>query len=142
MNCFDWKLDIKNKVYFCRHKLSNNQFCQMWIFYEEIKNHTNYYVAFAVASKKRDLIRWIEESKNNISLKSTGKCGAEALIWGRNAIVDFEKFVKEEPHKGYAKIYISGEDKKRQQMYERYFVRLGYKREIYYGSYYMVKVIQ
>lgn len=107
----------------------------------------NYNVIFAVADKKKKLKGFFECSNNNtITLKSTGKCGIEALMWARDKILEFE-----EEMKGYEgdnvtiSIMVAGEDNHRFRLYERGLKRYGYKKVPGRGSgdwpWYMKKTI-
>lgn len=75
----------ENECYYERHRLSNGQYC-MVAFYRFYRSRSvEYHVVFAVADKKKALNGYFDQTKdNNISLKYTGRCGAEALIWCRD----------------------------------------------------------
>ena len=51
----DFTWDSESEGYYRRHRLSNGQFCQIAFYREEYSRATEYYVAFAVADKKKHL---------------------------------------------------------------------------------------
>lgn len=129
----DFNYDRVEHLYYQRHKLSNGQFCMIGFRLEEedYGKVENYYVIFAVANKKKHLNNYFNELKGtNITLKSTGTCGLEALIWAKNKILEFEDLMRREDYKiklGISvNIYIAGEDNRRFRMYEKVFSKLGY----------------
>ena len=89
---FTWNKESEG--FYSRHKLSNGQYCMVGFFRFHTKRATCYYVAFAVADKKKNLNGWFENNKNNnIEYKMTGRCGVEALLWCRDRLLEFEEFV-------------------------------------------------
>lgn len=112
-------------------------------FYEFNTNRaTCYYVAFAVADKKKNLNGWFHNSKdNNIEYKMTGRCGAEALFWCRDRLLDFEQLIYREKHKD-TKIIVQGTDSKRFRMYEKALSRYGYKKAFMDGAWSMVRTLK
>lgn len=128
----DFELDRENDMFWQRHKLSNGQYCM--IGFERITNRCGdveeYNVIFAVADKKKQLRGYFESSSDNtITLKSTGKCGLEALIWAKEKILEFEEELR--GYKGQnvtMSIIVTGENQHRFRMYERALSRLGYKK--------------
>lgn len=127
-----FEYDDIHEMYWCRHKLSNGQFCMIGFEYfpDEIKNYEEYNVVFAVADKKKQLREFFKGStKDNITLKRTGKCGLEALLWAKDMILEFEEELR-----GFAgynitiAIVLSGEDKHRFRIYERGLHKHGYKK--------------
>ena len=126
--------DYNTDTFWCRHKLSNGQYCMVSFdgFSEPGDSIWNYNVAFAVADKKKQLKAWFEGTKDNtITLKSTGKCGIEALFWARDRILEFELRVKEGSFwrvRRPVAIWITGEDARRFRVYERAMSRYGYSK--------------
>ena len=128
--------DFRNRTYWCRHKLSNGQYCM--IAFEEFSDTINRYkgsnfnVAFVVADKKKQIRAWFDGTKDNtISLKSTGRCGVEALFWARDRILEFEEMAAAGeiiPCSHGVTIWVSGEDSRRFHMYERALSRYGYSK--------------
>lgn len=121
-------------AYICRHKLSNGQYC-MIAFYEysnEICDRIDYNVVFAVANKKKQLYGFFNGTKeDNITLKSTGHCGLEALVWARRAILDFEEFIIEQArywnYTHSISISVAGEDNRRFNAYKKGLSRYGFR---------------
>lgn len=128
----NFELDHENDMFWQRHKLSNGQFCMIGFQRDlsECGDVEEYNVVFAVADKKKQLRGFFENSKENtITLKSTGKCGIEALKWARDKILEFE-----EEMRGYEgdnvtiSVMVSGEDARRFRLYERGLKRYGYRK--------------
>lgn len=120
----------ENECYYERHRLSNGQYC-MVAFYRFYRSRSvEYHVVFAVADKKKALNGYFDQTKdNNISLKYTGRCGAEALIWCRDKLLEFENevFLLETCE---TKIVVYGEDHRRFRFYERALTRYGYEKKL------------
>lgn len=128
----NFELDRENDMLWQRHKLSNGQFCMIGFtcYTNDCGDTEDYYVCFAVADKKKQLKGYFESSSaNTITLKSTGKCGIEALVWAREKIQEFEEELR-----GYEgqnitiSIMVTGEDQRRFRMYERALSKYGYKK--------------
>lgn len=140
MTGFTW--DRESEGYFARHRLSNGQFCMIGFFEFETSRAIAYYVAFAVADKKKALNGWFNgSSDDNITLKMTGRCGVEALYWCRDKLLEFEDWVRHPKHMD-VKIVVGGEDSKRFRMYERALKRYGYSKVWDGGEWAMVKFLQ
>lgn len=145
----DFELDRENDMFWQRHKLSNGQFCM--IGFERIMNNCedveDYNVVFAVADKKKQLRGFFNgSSENTITLKSTGRCGIEALVWARDKILEFEEEMQGyEGHNVTISIMVAGEDSRRFRLYERALSRYGYKKVPGQGRgdfpWYMKKII-
>lgn len=122
-----------------RHKLSNGQYCLIAFIRFYTSRDTCYYVEFAVADKKKNLNGRFESVRNNnIEGKMTGRCGIEALLWCRDRMLDFERFVHKEKNRD-TKIVVQGSDSKRFRMYERALSRYGYKKVFMAEAWSMVK---
>ena len=70
---------------------------------------------------------------------STGKCGVEGLIWAKNGLLEFEKFIKKEDLK--QRIVVRWTDSKRKRVYKHYLEKEAYKLTIYYGKEFLIKNI-
>lgn len=131
----------ENECYYERHRLSNGQYC-MVAFYRFYRSRSvEYQVVFAVADKKKALNGYFDQTKdNNISLKYTGRCGAEALIWCRDKLLEFENevFLSETFE---TKIVVYGEDHRRFRFYERALTRYGYEKKLTDDGWAMVKKV-
>lgn len=140
--CSDFTWDKESEGWYSRHRLSNGQYCMVGFFRHHMNRATCYYVAFAVADKKKNLNGWFNNDRNNtIECKMTGRCGAEALFWCRDKLLDFEEFVYKE-RSCDTKIVVQGADSKRFRMYERALSRYGYKKSYIYGGWSMVKTLE
>lgn len=135
----DFKWDAENQGYFARHRLSNGQFCMIGFYQYYTQRAIEYGVAFAVADKKKALNAWFNgTSKDTISLKMTGRCGVEALLWCRDKILEFENEIQRSKCRD-TKITISATDSKRFRMYEKALTKYGYKKAFMHGTWLMVK---
>ena len=86
---FTW--DSESEGYYKRHKLSNGQFCQIGFYRWNGSRSTEYHVAFAVADKKKNLNGWFNQTKDdNLTLRTTGRCGVEALFWARDMLLNLK----------------------------------------------------
>lgn len=136
---FTWNRESEG--WYARHKLSNGQYCMVGFFRFHTSRATCYYVAFAVADKKKNLNGWFSnDSNNNIECKMTGRCGAEALLWCRDRLLDFERLVGRDKSEDI-KIIVQGADSKRFRMYERALSRYGYKKAFMDGGWSMIKTL-
>lgn len=71
----DFTWGKESQAFFMRHKLSNGQFCMIGFYQYETNRAIEYYVAFAVADKKKALNGWFNGSADDsITLKMTGRC--------------------------------------------------------------------
>lgn len=137
---FVWREDWR--AYYVRHRLSNGQYCMIAFSKFDSGRSIFYYVAFAVADKKKVLNGWfVGDKHNNIELKMTGKCGIEALIWARNTLIAFEDFVDIDKTLA-TKIIVQGSDPKRFRMYEKVLSKYGYEKSFQFGSWSMVKTLR
>ena len=131
----------ENECYYERHRLSNGQYC-MVAFYRFYRSRSvEYHVVFAVADKKKALNGYFDQTKDNsISLKYTGRCGAEALIWCRDKLLEFENevFLSDTFE---TKIVVYGEDHRRFRFYERALTRYGYEKKLTDDGWAMVKKV-
>jgi len=111
-------------VYYAKKTLSNNQICYIYFINHDIYNN-NYHVAFAIANKRKEIIRWVSSEKNRIEYHQTGTCGLEGLIWAKDKILEFEMFLRERKKDGTIEIY--GADSKRIRVYKYALSKHGYK---------------
>lgn len=140
MNGFTW--DKESEGYYARHRLSNGQFCMIAFYRWYYSRSVEYYVAFVVADKKKNLNGWFNGTKeDNITLKMTGRCGIEALLWCRDKLLEFEREVHRENSRD-TKICVGGADAKRFRMYEKALSRYGYQKDkTTWGEWLMVKFL-
>lgn len=93
-----------------------------------------YSVGLAIG-KKKDIMNWFESAAyNNLTdLPTFSKYGASALYWAKRAIEQFIEEMKD-THLEFC-LAISGEDRRRQRVYERYCLKNGYtKCRVKYGG--------
>ena len=139
---YSWTSGLQ--AYIARHRLSNGQFCQIVMYKHRGSRAVEFHVAFAVADKKRSLNGYFSGSKNDsISGKMTGRCGAEALYWCKDALAVFENDVAPRylSNSAEVKIVVYGADPRRQRFYQMVLSRLGFRIENTCWGYGMVKRI-
>lgn len=128
-----FEYDYEAQMYWRRHKLSNGQYCMIGFEFDrsDIGDVEEYNVVFAVADKKKQLKGYFNASKeNNITLKSTGRCGAEALYWARDMLLEFEQ-MKQQDSADYnitIRIKVAGENSRRFRLYEKVLSKYGYRK--------------
>lgn len=138
----DFTWDKESETYYRRHKLSNGQYCMIGFQRWRTDFQTIYYVVFCVADKKKHLNGYLNQTKDDrITLKSTGRCGLEALIWAYKMMQEFEEWIYIAPS-WKVRIAVTGEDSRRFRMYERALSRRGWHKEFLYGVWTMVKEIR
>lgn len=137
----DFTFDKESETYYRRHKLSNGQYCMIGFQRWQTDFQTIYYVVFCVADKKKHLNGYLNQTKDDrITLKSTGRCGLEALVWAYKMMREFEERVCVAPLSP-VRLAVIGEDRRRSHMYERALSRRGWHKEFLYGMWTMVKEI-
>ena len=93
-----------------------------------------YSVGLAIG-KKKDIMNWFESATYNTltDLPTFSKYGASVLYWAKRAIEQFIEEMKE-IHSQFC-LSISGEDRRRQRVYEHYCLKNNYiKCRINYGG--------
>jgi len=87
------KLDRDNDSYgyYKTHKLSNNQTIGIYLFRQENISNNEYYVLVLLANKKKYIKEFINEQRDILSDKETGKCGLEGLLWAKRQLIEFEE---------------------------------------------------
>lgn len=66
--------------------------------------------------------------------KSTGKGSAEGLVWAKNQLLEFERFICNSGKPEKIIMVVTWTDARRRDIYEYYLGRLGYKTEYRYGN--------
>lgn len=124
MNNFTW--DANTEAYYMRHRLSNGQYCQIAFYQDIYERAIEYSVAFAVADKKKNINGWFNRTKDDtLTMKYTGRCGCEALLWCKNKILEFIQEVGTYP--SYTtKILVFADDGRRFRLYEKGLSRYGF----------------
>ena len=128
--------------YIATHKLPDGK-CVRIIFSQNIGSvpKLNYFgwiysVGLAIG-KKKDIMNWYYGAAYNklTDLPTFSKYGASALYWAKGAIEQFIEEMKE-THFEFC-LAISGEDSRRQRVYERYCLKNNYiKCRVNYGGIY------
>lgn len=154
MTIWDYGYDRKNDIFFVPHTLSNGQHCMIGFTHEgdDFKRRSDFYVCFGIANKRKSVKGFFYGTKDNdITLKSTGRSGIEALKWARDRILEFEEVLSYECERDACwlgdavTIRVAGEDSRRFRMYERALSKYGYRKvkgEKDDYPWYMVKTIR
>lgn len=119
-------------------KLSNNQTATMIFYRHKFTRGSMFYVAFAIANKRKQIKQWLDGS-SNLYNQSTGKCGLEGLLWAKSQLLEFEEFIRDRKEK--CSIVICWTDNRRRDIYRHYLTRIGYKMEFRYGGKCLVKAV-
>lgn len=110
----EWKKCKKhNNTFLCEKKFGKYKYLvEVWV--EDTSNSLRYWVAVSSGKKRKELD--IYEDKPN---KSLG--GIKALLWIKNAILDFPKFYTREYYTENFKIYlcVRWADSRRRDVYKR-----------------------
>ena len=122
-------------------KFTNGQTGVLFLGRENLNKTIEWDVRFAISNKRKRIKAWIEEREDLDD--TTGTCGLEGIIWAKNGILEFERFIKEYYLKRDKckkhRITISWTDNKRKKVYTRYLKRYGYELKIHYGAEFLVK---
>jgi len=111
--------------YYSMCKLDNGQIIKI-VFSEEWSNNKYYYEIYLVVMTKR-------KSEDDTTLKSTGKIGIKGLLWAKQKIKEFEKFIKTEKTAPIT-IYCRWDDNRRRNVYAYGLKNLGYNYNMVFGS--------
>lgn len=128
-----FKYDKVNKMYWTSTTIDNKS-CV--IAFEKYKgdniNETNVYnVVFGIGTNRKQVLSWLLDKGNYIHMKITGTGSLKYLIWAKNMLFKFEKFIVNNNKNEVIKITVSGEDEKRYKAYKSYLIKHGYEEEIY-----------
>lgn len=88
------------------------------------------------------VLKIINKKKQKTYLKSTGKCGLKGLLFAKEAIIFFEKYVIEKQY--YTKhcfILCFWDDNRRRDIYYRSLKKIGYDYKMMFGKKIIVKKI-
>jgi len=115
--------DNQSYGYFKMDKLSNGQTIAIYLFKYECKSYNEYSVFVAIANKKKHIKQLINEQRDILSNKETGRCGLEGLLWAKKQLLDFEnsEFCKNDDV-----IVIQWTDNRRRNVYEYGLKKYGY----------------
>ena len=128
-----FKYDKVNKMYWASTTIDNKS-CV--IAFEKYKgdniNETNVYsVAFGIGANRKQVLSWLFGKGNYIDMKIIGTGSLKYLIWAKNMLFKFEKFIVNNNKNEVIKIAVSGEDERRYRAYKSYLIKHGYEEEIY-----------
>jgi len=109
-------------------KMKNNQTAVIAFIKYDYDRHTDYYVVFGIANKKKILQAWLDETGNgDIELQTTGKSGSvEGLIWAYKKIQEFANEFHSDKNIKERKIIVMASDSRRYRIYKHYLSRIGF----------------
>lgn len=125
--------------YYTKTKFSNGQTGILFLGKETMSKTWEWNVSFAINNKKKRIWEWLKGQKSMDI--TTGTCGLEGLIWAKNGLIAFEKFIKEENPYQKQRIVVAWSDPKRKKVYIHYLKKLGYKFTIHYEREFLIKDI-
>lgn len=127
-----FQYNYEDKYLYEYHQLSNGQTAAIMFVAWDYDDRTDFYVAFAIADKKKQIKRWFnEEGNGDLDCATTGKCGVEGLVW---AFQEIEKALEELPtysRNRRANVIVMASDSRRFRIYEHFLKRLGFKKQPY-----------
>lgn len=127
-----FKYDKVNKMYWTSTTIDNKSCVIAFGKYKgDNVNETNVYsVAFGIGANRKQVLNWLFGKSNFIDMKITGDGCLKPLIWAKNMLFEFEKFIINNSKNEVIKIAISGEDERRYKAYKSYLIKHGYKSNI------------
>jgi len=131
-----FKYDNYNMSYNTSSILSDNNKIAITFYkeYNEVKkNSIIFYQIYLRIKHKR---------KNNVTLKQTGKCGLEGLIWAKNKIIEFEEYIKTIDKDKRKIILVGWDDNRRRNVYHKGLKNIGYKYGFMFDKKYLFKEIR
>lgn len=142
---FDW-----NDVYYDYTKLSNKQIA--CIFFYQIIGYqpnadgtkcTTYKIGFGIGKSRKQIFKNFIGHNNHFGhfmyLNSTGHCGLEGLLWAKNKILEFEKWIIANST-DHIQIFVGADDERRLRVYKRGLLKSGY--EVHFNGYQLVKYLE
>ena len=90
--------------------------------------HTQYNVCFVIATKKKHMESILDNPK------ITGKAGLEGLIWAKNKMLEFEKYIIDRYPREKILMKVDWADNRRRDVYTKALAKHGYIMEYRYGS--------
>lgn len=105
-------------------------------FQEDETKKKLYYSIYLVTMDKR-------KSEAFTVLHTTGKDGLQGLLWAKEKIIEFEKFILDEPrwHDRPIIMYCSWDDNRRRDIYHRGLKSIGYDYGVAFGRKVLLKQI-
>ena len=109
------------------HVLSNGQIVSIYFTRKSARFDDGYdydcwSVGVRVGARRRDNNDWYNGDAKYEEVVSTGRCGLEAMVFAKRAIVEF---MQEERCSTVQKLIVSWEDEKRASAY-RYLIKMGF----------------
>lgn len=100
-------------------------------------NKHYWWVSFQIYSKRKHI------EKNFEDCKITGKCGLEGILFAKDAILEFEKFISTqyEVNENHHFIVVGWADKVRKKIYCHFLPRYGFVLGKYQGSGALIKEV-
>lgn len=127
-----FKYDKANEMYWTSTTINNKSCIIAFCKYKgDNLNETNVYsVGFGIGSNRKQVLNWLFGRNNFIDMKITGDGSLKPLIWAKNMLFEFEKFIVNNNKNEVIKIVVSGADERRYKVYKSYLIKHGYKSNI------------
>lgn len=130
-----FKYNKEHKFYWTSKKFGNKT-CVIMFFKNYRKSYElewgvskRFAVGFAIGKDRKQVMYWATRDRNFLDLKITGTGKIKFLVWAKNMLLEFEKFICDK-HKGeLISIAIAGSDKRRFETYKHALAKYGYKEE-------------
>lgn len=126
MHKIEFTHDKLHRLYYA--SMSDKKSCAI-VFYEETSYNGNdliYSVAFGVGTSRKQVLNLALRDKEYIKSKTTGDGSCKYMLFAYNAIIEFEKHIKEIHKNRNMSIEIGAEDERRWNIYKYYLNRIGY----------------
>lgn len=130
--------DNRSHGYFKIDKLSNGQTIAIYLFKYSKSDSNDYSVFVAIANKKKHIKQLINEQRDILTDKETGRCGLEGLFWAKKQLLEFEESDNCQNGDG---IVIYWTDNRRRDVYTYGLKKYGFAARYIYGKKCLYKIV-
>jgi hypothetical protein len=122
-----FKYNEDNKFYWYSANIDNKS-CVIAFIEDKGEKDINkiYSVAFGIGSNRKQVLNWMFNENHFIDNKITGSGNIKYLIFAKNMLIEFEKFIKSKKPSEKIIIKVEGADKRRFNVYRKVLVKYGY----------------
>ncbi|PKM61649.1 MAG: hypothetical protein CVU99_02500 [Firmicutes bacterium HGW-Firmicutes-4] len=131
---FKYTTDDQHPYYFDKKIMDSGQAIRIEFQEEWTKTTVYFNISLVIKNKNKDPYPALEQ---------TGKDGLKGLLWARNKVLEFEKFIREDARYNKSKIIMicRWDDSRRRDAYFYGLSKYGYKYGMLYGSKAILKQI-
>ena len=139
-----FKYNKENQFYWASKKFDKKTCIIMFYKYDkgdyEIENGISrkFSVGFAIGSNRKQVMNWEIKGNQFLNDKITGTGEVKFLIWGKNMLLEFEKFICDKHKNELISISIKGADERRFLTYKHALKKYNYN-ELFPGI--LIKLI-